>query len=137
MRWLVFLLAFVAPWPAFAAAPMTDLPPFPRPLESYGDSGSVDVWSVVVTRAFAEPFNLVATIIFLLAIIHTFLAPKILGLSHRIQHDYEAKLREIHGPDLKEKIPRRHAPEHSGGGASISWAKSRRSSASGRSRSRC
>ena len=107
MRWLVFLLAFVAPWPAFAAAPMTDLPPFPRPLESYGDSGSVDVWSVVVTRAFAEPFNLVATIIFLLAIIHTFLAPKILGLSHRIQHDYEAKLREIHGPDLKEKIPRR------------------------------
>ena len=45
--------------------------------------------------------------IFLLAIIHTFLAPKILGLSHRIQHAHEAQLGEIHGPDFKEKIPRR------------------------------
>ncbi len=51
--------------------------------------------------------NLVATAIFLLAIVHTFLAPRILGLSHRIQHAYEDRLREIHGPDLKEKIPRR------------------------------
>jgi hypothetical protein len=60
-----------------------------------------------MNRIHAEPFNLVATAIFLLAIIHTFLAPKILALSHRIQHDYEAQLREIHGPELKEKIPRR------------------------------
>jgi hypothetical protein len=62
---------------------------------------------VLVNRVHAEPFNLVATVIFLLAIIHTFVAPKILGLSHRLQHDYEEKLREIHGPDLKEKVPRR------------------------------
>ena len=81
--------------------------PFPPPLESYHDEGSVDAGTVLISRAFAEPFNVVATIIFLLAIVHTFLAPKILARSQRVQRAYEVKLREIHGPDLQEKIPRR------------------------------
>jgi hypothetical protein len=102
----VGLLGFF-PGMAVAALPATDTPLFPRPLDSYGDRGSVDVGTVLISRAFAEPFNVVATIIFLLAIIHTFLAPKIMGWSHRIQHRYEASLREIHGSDLDEKVPHR------------------------------
>jgi hypothetical protein len=98
------LLGFI---PARAAAPSIDVSAFPPPLESYQDGDTADVGAVLLGRIRAEPFNLVATVIFLLAIIHTFLAPKILGLSHRVQHDYEARLKEIHGPDLKEKIPRR------------------------------
>jgi hypothetical protein len=81
--------------------------PFPRPLDSYGDEHSVDVVTILVHRGFAEPFNLVATIIFLLAIIHTFLAPKILAWSHRLQNAHNDALEEIHGPDGTEKIPRR------------------------------
>jgi hypothetical protein len=93
------LLGFV---PALAAAaPSANAAPFPRPLDSYADEGSVDVWSVLITRAFAEPFNLVATIIFLLAIIHTFLASKILGLSHRLQKNHETRLRQALGSDLE------------------------------------
>jgi hypothetical protein len=103
---LIVALVLVGGLPALAAAlPAPDAPPFPRPLDSYGDQGSVDVGTVLFSRAFAEPFNMVATIIFLLAIVHTFLAPKILGLSHRIQHNFEAKLREIHGPDLDRTVP--------------------------------
>jgi hypothetical protein len=93
--------------PAHAAAPPANAAPFPPPLESYQDAGNPDVGTVLLSRMLAQPFNVIATVIFFLAIIHTFLAPKILGLSHRIQHTHEAKLREIHGPDFEETIPLR------------------------------
>ena len=105
-----FLFALILFGPATGAHAMNsaaDAAPFPRPLESYQDEGSVDAVTVLISRAFAEPFNVIATVIFLLAIIHTFLAPRILALSRRMQLAYEAELREIHGPDLKEKVPRR------------------------------
>ncbi|HRE83386.1 MAG TPA: putative Na+/H+ antiporter [Opitutaceae bacterium] len=74
----------------FAAATIPDGDPFPRPLNSYGaEVGSV--WDVLVARATAEPFNLVATGIFLLAILHTFLAPKIRHLSHVVEERHAAR----------------------------------------------
>lgn len=86
--------------------------PFPRPLDSYGDEGSIDTGTVLVSRAFAEPFNMVATVIFLLAIIHTFLAPNILAWSYRKQREHEAKLEAMHGAgfahlsaELRQSIP--------------------------------
>jgi hypothetical protein len=39
-----------------------------------------------------DPFNLVATLIFLLAIIHTFIAPYFLRLAHRVEREHRAKL---------------------------------------------
>jgi hypothetical protein len=108
----LFILAFGL-WGSFSipAAAMDAAPnspaAFPPPLESYNDGDNTDVGAVLVNRIKAEPFNLVATVIFLLAIIHTFLAPKILALSHRIQEKHETQLLKIHGPDLKEKIPHR------------------------------
>ncbi len=78
--------------------------PFPRPLDSYGDEGSNDVFTVLANRAFAEKFNLVATLIFLLAIIHTFLAPKILAWSHRLQDEHEERLQQRFG--ATENVPR-------------------------------
>lgn len=46
-------------------------------------------------RAKQQPFLLVATIIFLLAIIHTFFAIPITKLSHKVQHDHDAKVRRL------------------------------------------
>jgi hypothetical protein len=103
---LICALSFF-PALAFAAGPAPGANAFPPPLESYQDSGLADIEAVLANRIHAEPFNLVATAIFLLAIIHTFLAPKILALSHKVQHEFEDKLREIHGPDLRQKIPHR------------------------------
>jgi hypothetical protein len=94
---------------AMGAEPSANEAPFPPPLESYRDAGTSDVWTVLATRVHAEPFNLIATVIFLLAIIHTFLAPKILRLSHRLQHDYEQQLKEIHGPDARLSRRRRQS----------------------------
>jgi hypothetical protein len=104
---LLFALGLLGFSSAHAEAPLMDIPAFPPPLDSYQDGETANVGAVLLGRIRVEPFNLVATVIFLLAIIHTFLAPKILGLSHRVQHDYEARLKEIHGPDLKKKIPLR------------------------------
>ena len=107
---LVFLIALgllgIFPALASAAAPTLDAPPFPPALESYHDGDTTGLGTVLSGRVHAEPFNLIATIIFLLAIVHTFLAPKILGLSHRIQHEYDVKLHEIHGVELQH-LPRR------------------------------
>jgi Putative Na+/H+ antiporter len=103
------LLGFL-PGMASAAPAVTDSAPFPRPLDSYGDDKSVDVVTVLVHRGFAEPINMIATIIFLLAIIHTFLAPKILAWSYRLQDAHEAALEKKYGAEsvphrLRQSIP--------------------------------
>jgi hypothetical protein len=103
---LLFTLSLLGFFPALAvAAAPTPNPAFPPPLESYHDEGNPDIWTVLVSRMLAEPFNVIATVIFFLAIIHTFLAPKILGLSHRMQHAHEVRLQKIHCLDPEDEIP--------------------------------
>jgi hypothetical protein len=108
---MIFLLAlamggfFSAPALALDPSANTDAS-FPPPIDSYQDGAVSSLGTVLANRIQAEPFNLVATLIFLLAIIHTFLAPKILCLSHRIQRDHETRLNEIYGPALEQKISR-------------------------------
>ncbi len=46
-------------------------------------------------RAQQQPFLLVATIIFVLAVIHTFFAIPVTKLSHKVQHDHDAKIRRL------------------------------------------
>ena len=52
---------------------------FPKPLTEYKDEGAGSVIEVLKSRAKAEPFNVIATVIFLLAILHTFFARKFTG----------------------------------------------------------
>ena len=47
---------------------------------------------VLQARITADPFNLVATLIFFLAIAHTFAAPTFLRLSHRFEHEHQERL---------------------------------------------
>lgn len=88
---LILLGAFLAgSGEVAAAAPQADLPPFPRPTDSYNDQGISDLWQRLSGRVAVEPFNLVATVIFLLAICHTFLASKFLSVAHDYEHRYDA-----------------------------------------------
>ncbi len=50
------------------------------------------VLQVLVHRVRVEPMNLVATAIFGLAILHTFLAPRLMAASHRLKDRVEAEL---------------------------------------------
>ena len=60
-----------------------------RPLESYAGEEGLGLGAVLKRRAAAEPFNVVATAIFLLAILHTFLAPRLLAASHHLRERIE------------------------------------------------
>lgn len=65
-----------------------DGPAFPMPLDAYTDDASLGLIDRLMSRIDQNPFNAIATGIFLLAIIHTFFAGSIMDLSHKVQHDY-------------------------------------------------
>ncbi len=71
----------------------TALPTFPLPLNQYAHTEGAGLWQVLVERVQADPFNLLASVLFLLAILHTFLAPTLLKLAHRLQHHHDDEIR--------------------------------------------
>ncbi len=78
---------------AFGAQAVVDLPAFPRPLAEYGAASSADLGATIAHRARAEPFNLLATAIFVLAVLHTFLAAKIRHWAHVVEARHLARLK--------------------------------------------
>ncbi len=68
---------------------------FPVPLKVYApEEQGMDLWQKLVHRAGTDPFNIAATVIFLLAILHTFLTPRFHRLAGRLEHSHREKLRE-------------------------------------------
>ena len=64
---------------------------FPPELASYEDAG-MPVMDRLAHRIKENPFNIAATIIFLLAIIHTFMSSWFLKISDRLQKNHEVKI---------------------------------------------
>lgn len=89
----IFLAGFLTGLPALGASLADAVPAFPLPLEAYGDAEKGSILDVLRHRATAEPFNVVATMIFLLAITHTFLASKFLRIAHRWRDEHRARIR--------------------------------------------
>jgi hypothetical protein len=83
------LLVFASAGRALAAA---DPPPpaFPRPLSAYAGDEELGLAEQLAGRVRLEPLNAVATAIFLLAIVHTFLAPAIMALANKLQKQARA-----------------------------------------------
>jgi len=59
---------------------------FPTPLSDYAPASPDGLLQTLSDRIAQDPANIVATGIFALAILHTFLAPRVLALAHDIQH---------------------------------------------------
>lgn len=67
---------------------------FPVPVEIYAvDETNSTLWEVLKHRVEVEPFNLVATVIFALAVLHTFMTAKFRHWAHLIEHHHAEKLR--------------------------------------------
>lgn len=64
----------------------------PRSLDSYADASQASLWGILRERIAAEPFNLVASLIFLLAICHTFLTAKFRHWAHVAEEAHTAQL---------------------------------------------
>ena len=54
----------------------------------------------LASRVSAEPFNVVATAIFLLAVLHTFFAARFLQLSRRVQERHDRRSDEAGRPRM-------------------------------------
>lgn len=66
---------------------------FPVPLSSYmPEENGMSLMEKLAHRVDVDPFNLAASIIFLLAILHTFMAPFFQSLSHKMQKRYKENL---------------------------------------------
>ena len=84
---------------ALGASPGDGGASFPRSLGSYNDADIKSIFSILLNRICLEPFNLVATIIFLCAIVHTFLTSKFIAVAHKWEREHQKKI------DRKE-VPR-------------------------------
>lgn len=66
---------------------------FPTPLSAYPPPSPDGLVATLAERAALVPFNAVATAIFFMAILHTFLTARFTRLAHRIERRHEARLR--------------------------------------------
>ncbi len=78
---------------------------FPLELDTYDDDHIESVWGKLAHRIEVEPFNLIATLIFFAAILHTFLANSFLKISHRIKHAHDEKWTKLKEADPNVQVP--------------------------------
>lgn len=65
---------------------------FPRDLSAYPDAAGQSLLELLQARAALDPFNTIATGIFLVAVLHTFFASWFTAQSHRLQERHDARL---------------------------------------------
>ncbi|MBR4596813.1 MAG: hypothetical protein IKO42_00220, partial [Opitutales bacterium] len=80
---------------------------YPTALAEYPDTDGMTLWQTLKTRAQCDPFNLYATAVFFLAIIHTFLSRKFNAWGDRAQQRHYQKLQmlEMQGKLYGKVIP--------------------------------
>ncbi len=66
---------------------------FPPPLDSYQDAELESIGAILRHRIATQPFNLVGSLIFLAAIVHTFVAGRFMTLSQRWREEHAEKIR--------------------------------------------
>ena len=76
---------------------------FPKPLAEYPATAGQSLGQILAARVDIEPFNAIATTIFVLAILHTFAAPKFAAWAHRVQHRHDHSA-HWQGPHSKPSI---------------------------------
>jgi hypothetical protein len=64
---------------------------FPLPLTSYPSEPGQSLIDNLWARVTADPFNAIATGVFLLAIVHTFMSARFIALAHRVQHRHDER----------------------------------------------
>jgi hypothetical protein len=85
--------ASAAPAPAAMIQETDALNEIPRALETYPSAADQSLATELATRVQIEPFNAIATGIFLVAILHTFTAARFALLAHRVQHRHDEQAR--------------------------------------------
>lgn len=97
---LITAILLLASGGAFAGDASSQAPTFVTEMANFANREQAlkidGIAEKLAFRAKQQPFLLVASLIFLAAIGHTFLAVPITRLSHRVQRDHEAKISSLH-----------------------------------------
>ena len=94
--WVVIcLIGLILPLTLLAAGGThTGKMDFPPTLSSYNDGHLKDISAILLHRVKQEPLNLLVTLLFFGAIVHTFLASKFQKISRRLQENHKEKMRQ-------------------------------------------
>ncbi len=68
--------------------------PFPTPLQDYNDTQMENLSAILSHRISHTPFNLWGSLVFLMAILHTFFASKITKIANDIEHEHVTSMRK-------------------------------------------
>ena len=88
-------------------SPVPESPAFPRPSSDYHDREMAGLMNKLLHRVKVEPFNLISTLIFFFAIVHTFLTSVFTRISHRYERAYNALEAQEKHPEFGAVIARR------------------------------
>src|SRR5271167_1625097 len=102
------LSLFLATLAAAAAGVLKPAADFPLSADSYHDQQVPSLFTKLTGRIQREPLNLVATIIFFGAVVHTFLAARFRKLAHNYQQSYEAIEYLLHATDGPPDFGKKH-----------------------------
>jgi hypothetical protein len=103
---LIFLLLLGFGGVSAAAADGTANTNFPPSLGSYNDAHLTSVWEILVHRARMHPFNVVATLLFLGAVVHAVMTHKFTSWAHDLQERHEKKFEAAKAAGRTEGLSR-------------------------------
>lgn len=91
-RLLSWVLLLLGPWTLIAAEPgVAGVTNFPPSLESYADGHLQGLGNILRHRVQVQPFNALASALFGLAILHTFLAARFRQHAHHVEEAHKAR----------------------------------------------
>jgi len=100
------LLILVLPGWAADVAQATGTLNFPPSLESYNDAHLTSVWEILVHRVRVHPFNLVATLLFLGAVVHAIMTQRFRHIAHELEAEQQRKFRAAEAAGLTGTVRR-------------------------------
>jgi hypothetical protein len=91
--WLLLFCLLAASVGAATGGDTNAAATFPPPLASYADAGETSLLAVLRSRIAQQPFNLIASLLFLGAIVHTFLTHRFRHHAHVLEERHQARIR--------------------------------------------
>ena len=98
LRPILVTFLFMLPGILLAGGEPASATPFPTPLNAYGDADFIQqgkgIGDILSHRMSVDPFNLVGSLIFLCAILHTFVAGPLLAKAEHLHHEHESVMQQ-------------------------------------------